>query len=124
MHYKPQRQTKKATRAREMIASIYHIPMGQIRNDREGVQTMYANLEGLGFEWVADENEWMHPDAKNPTDAHVFSFVIGSATHDPEDAALIVIDSLEKQGYKLRACAVITDWAHPEEAIVRVEVIK
>jgi len=85
---------------------------------------MYANLEGLGFEWVADEQEWMHPDAKNPTNAQVFSFVIGSATHDPESASLIVIEALEKQGYKLRAAAVITDVMHPEESIVRVEVIK
>lgn len=124
MKYKPQRQTRKATRAREMIASIYHLPIGQVRGDREGVQAMYANLEGLGFEWVADENEWMHPSAKNPMDAHVFSFVIGSATHEPEEAALIVIESLEKQGYKLRACATITDLDHPQETIVRVEVIK
>jgi len=50
--------------------------------------------------------------------------VLGSATHPAEDAALIVIEALEKQGYTLRQAAVITDVANPTETIVRVEVIK
>jgi hypothetical protein len=124
MKYKPARNTTKMKRAREMIASIYHIPESQIRTDTAGVMTMYANLHGLGFEWVADEQEWMHPDAKNPLQANIFSFVVGSATHPAEDAALIIIEALEKQGYKLGACAVINDINNPDETIVRVEVIK
>lgn len=122
--YKPQKITRKSARAREMIASIYHIPLKEIRGDRNSILKMYVTLEELGFEWVADAQEWLNPAAKDPEKATVFSFVIGSATHSAEEAALTVIEGLEHLGYKLQSAQVVMDMSHPEETIVRVEVIK
>lgn len=122
--FKPARNTKKASRAREMIAAIYHIPLSEVRNDRTAVNQMYENLQGLGFEWVADEQEWLNPTAIDPAKAQVMSFIVGSATDDPEMLALTLMEALEKQGYKTHNTMVIVDPLNPSETIVRVEMVK
>lgn len=122
--FKPQRKTKKSQRAREMISAIYHIPLSDVREDRAGLEAMYANLTGLGFEWVADENEWFNHLAVNPQETTVFSFIVGSPTHEVDQAASILVTALEAQGYKVIDTMLILSSENPSENLVKIEVLK
>lgn len=122
--FKAQRNTKKATRAREMIAAIYHLNLSQVRNDRNGVQEIYSKLEALGFEWVADEQEWLNPNAVDPAKAQVMSFLVGSATTPIDEAAKTIVDGLEAMGYKILSTELMLDLSDPACSFVTIEVMK
>jgi len=107
-----------------MIASIFHIPLTELRSDVQGVALMYAQLRALGFEWVADENEWLNYSARDPRSVEVMTFVMGSPTHAVEIAAITLTDALENMGYKVVSTDLISDDRDPLNRLVRIEVIK
>jgi len=121
---KPHRNTKKAARAREMIASIYHVPLADVRRDHSSIVQMYDDLQKLGFEWVADEQEWLNHLAVDPKNTSIMSFVVGSASHSVEIAASEVIKGLEALGYKVVNTEITVINGDVDNAIARIEVLK
>lgn len=118
------RVTRKAARAREMVASIHHINLKSLSGDRNSVDACYRELERLGFRWDSEQREWLNPTGQANANPQVMTFLIGSPSHDPEVAAAAIVDAFEAMGVRVVATELLINLSNPRESVARIEIVQ